>query len=85
MPEAGLNQIIYIMSNLRFKSVEEASGRKAVKVELPKERVETYYGKQVFNRQKMFEYLPKETFDSLVKAIDNREPLSREIADSVAD
>lgn len=73
------------MSNLRFKSVEEASGRKAVKVELPKERVESYYGKQVFNRQKMFEYLPKETFDSLVKAIDNREPLSREIADSVAD
>lgn len=73
------------MSNLRFKSVEEASGRKAVKVELPKERVESYYGKQVFNRQKMFEYLPKDTFDSLVKAIDNREPLSREIADSVAD
>lgn len=85
MPEAGLNLIFYIMSNLRFKSVEEASGRKAVKVELPKERVESYYGKQVFNRQKMFEYLPKETFDSLVKAIDNREPLSREIADSVAD
>ncbi len=73
------------MSNLRFKSVEEASGRKAVKVELPKERVENYYGKQVFNRQKMFEYLPKSTYDSLVKAIDNREPLSREIADSVAD
>lgn len=73
------------MSNLRFKSVEEAAGRKAVKVELPKERVENYYGKQVFNRQKMFEYLPKDTFDSLVKAIDNREPLSREIADSVAE
>lgn len=73
------------MSNLRVKSVAEASGRKAVKVELPKNRVDNYYGKQVFNRQKMFEYLPKETFDSLVKAIDNREPLSREIADSVAE
>lgn len=73
------------MSNFRFTSVEEASRRKAVKVELPKERVDVYYGKQVFNRQKMFEYLPKETFDSLVKAIDNREPLSREIADRVAD
>lgn len=85
MPEAGQNQILYFMSNLRFKSVEEAAGRKAVKVELPKERVENYYGKQVFNRQKMFEYLPKDTFDSLVKAIDNREPLSREIADSVAE
>lgn len=73
------------MSNLRFKSVEEASGRKAVKVELPKERVDQYYGKQVFNRQKMFEYLPKATYDALVKAIDNREPLSREVADSIAD
>ncbi len=73
------------MSDLRFKSVEEAAGRKAVKVALPEERVEKYYGKQVFNRQKMFEYLPKKTYDSLVKAIDNRESLSREIADSVAD
>ena len=73
------------MSTLRFKSVEEATNRKAVKVELPEERVEKYYGKQVFNRQKMFEYLPKETYDALVKAIDNREPLSREVADSVAE
>ena len=73
------------MSDLRFKSVEEASARKAVKVELPKERVEAYYGKQVFNRQRMFVYLPKETYDALVQAIDNRQPLSRELADSVAD
>ncbi len=73
------------MSNLRFKSVEEASSRKAVKVDLPKERVDKYYGKQVFNRQKMFEYLPKETYEALVKAIDQKQPLSRKIADSVAD
>lgn len=73
------------MSNLRFKSVEVASARKPVKVEIPEERVEKYYGKQVFNRQRMFEYLPKETYDSLVNAIDNKEPLSRELADSVAE
>lgn len=72
------------MSNLRFKSVEEAASRKAVKVELPKERVDAYYGKLVFNRQRMFEYLPKETYEALVEAIDNRRPLSREVADSVA-
>lgn len=74
-----------LMSKLRFKSVEEAAARKAVKVELPKERVEVYYGKQVFNRQRMFEYLPKETYDALADAIDNRKPLSREVADSVAE
>ena len=73
------------MSDLRFKSVEEASSRKPVKVELPKERVEKYYGSKVFNRQSMFEYLPKDTYDALVDAIDNRKPLSRELADSVAD
>ncbi len=73
------------MSDLRFRSVEEASSRKAVKVELPKERVEKYYAEKVFNRQKMFEYLPAKTYEALVKAIDNKEPLSREVADSVAD
>ena len=73
------------MSNLRFKSVEEAAARKAVNVELPSERVESYYGKLVFNRQRMFEYLPKKTYDALIYAIDNRQPLSLELADSVAE
>lgn len=72
------------MSDLRFKVVEEAFDRKAVHVDIPNERPEAYYGKYVFNRQKMFEYLPKQTYDALVNAIDNKEPLSREIADSVA-
>ena len=71
-------------TSLRFKSVEEARSRKAVAVELPKERPEAYYAKQVFNRQKMFEYLPKETFEVLIDAIDNKKPLPREVADSVA-
>ena len=59
-------------------------GRKAVSVAIPEERPEVYYGKQVFNRQKMFEYLPKQTFDALVDAIDNRKSLPREYADNVA-
>lgn len=72
------------MSKLRFKVVEEAFNRKAIPVEIPAERPEVYYGKYVFNRQKMFEYLPKKTYDALVYAIDNKTPLSREVADSVA-
>lgn len=72
------------MSKLRFKVVEEAFDRKAMPVEIPEERPEAYYGKYVFNRQKMFQYLPKKTYDALVDAIDNKKPLSREVADSVA-
>ncbi len=73
------------MSDLRFKSVEEASARKPVKVNIPTKRVEKYYGEMVFNRQRMFEYLPKDTYTALVDAIDNKKPLSRKLADSVAD
>lgn len=72
------------MSQLRFKVVEEAFDRKAVVVDIPAERPDEYYGKYVFNRSKMREYLPIETYNALVYAIDNKEPLSREVANSVA-
>ena len=73
------------MADLRFKSIETASSRKPVKVKMPKERVEKYFGEKVFNRQKMFEYLPRETYESLVRAIDSKEPITREVADKVAE
>jgi glutamine synthetase len=72
------------MSTLRFKVVDEAFNRKAHHVDIPAERPEVYYGKYVFNRQKMFEYLPKKTFEVLVNAIDNKESLPLDVADSVA-
>lgn len=72
------------MSSLRFKAVAEAFDRKVVPVEMPKESPEVYYTDAVFNRQRMFEYLPKKTFDQLIDAIDNKRPISRELADSVA-
>lgn len=72
------------MSNLRFKVIEEAYNRKAVHIHVPDERPETYYAKAVFNRQKMFEYLSKDTYDALVFAIENKRPISRTLADSVA-
>jgi len=70
---------------LRFKVVDEAFNRKARPVEIPSQRPETYYGKYVFNRKTMFEYLPKATYQALVNAIDNKQPLPAEVADSVAD
>ena len=73
------------MSSLRFKVLEEAFNRKPVEVDIPADRPEVFYGKAVFNRQKMFEYLPKKTYDALVYAIENREPITLQIADSVAE
>ena len=72
------------MSMLRFKVAKEAFSRKAVPVNEPKERPSEYFGKYVFNREKMFKYLPKKTYEAVIEAIDNSTPLSREVADSVA-
>ena len=72
------------MSQLRFNVVEEAFSRKAIEVKLPKELPNEYYAKYVFNREKMFKYLPSKAYKALVNAIDNKEPISRELADSVA-
>ncbi len=72
------------MSKFRFKCVEEAISHKTVPVNIPAERPQQYYAKYVFNRQRMMEYLPLKTYEALCKAIDNKEPLSREVADSVA-
>ena len=65
--------------------VEEAFDRKAVTVDTPSERPDRYYGELVFNRQRMFEYLPKATYDALIDAIEHKKPIDRQLADSVAD
>ncbi|MBR1881395.1 MAG: glutamine synthetase III [Muribaculaceae bacterium] len=72
------------MSHLRFKEVEVAFNRPPVRVDIPSENPSTYYAQRVFNRKKMFEYLPRETYDALTRAIDEKWPLDRALADDVA-
>ncbi len=72
------------MSHLRFKEVEQAFNREPVNVKIPEGAPSDYYGMYVFNRKTMYQYLPKQTYEALIYAIDNKEPLNREVADSVA-
>ena len=73
------------MSNLlRFKVVEEAFKKKALEVKAPSERPSEYFGKYVFNRQKMYKYLPADVYNKLIDVIDNGARLDRSIADAVA-
>lgn len=73
------------MSDLRFKVVEKAFSKAPATVEVPSERMDKMYAKHVFDRKKMFEYLPKATYDAMVNVMDNGATLDRSIADSVAD
>ena len=73
------------MSNLlRFQVVEEAFKKKAVEVIAPSERPSEYFGKYVFNREKMYKYLPADVYNKLIDVIDNGARLDRSIADAVA-
>ena len=73
------------MSRLRFEVVTSAFGKKAVDVPMPSKRPSDYYGIKVFNREKMFKYLPGDVYAKLIDVIDNDAPMDLSIAGSVAE
>ena len=72
------------MANLRFQVVEEAFKKRPVEVIAPVERPSEYFGKNVFNRAKMYKYLPADVYTKLIDVMDNGATLDRSIADAVA-
>ena len=73
------------MSKLRFRVVEKAFHKKPVEVASPATRPSEYFAKYVFNREKMFKYLPSNVYAKLIDVIDNGATLDRSIANAVAD
>jgi glutamine synthetase len=72
------------MEALRFQVVGEAFKKKPLDVKNPVERPSEYFGKKVFNREKMYKYLPKAVYEKMIDVMDNGARLDREIADAVA-
>lgn len=69
---------------LRFQVIAEAFKKKPLSVQMPSERPSEYFGQKVFNREKMYKYLPKKVYDQMIDVIDNGARLDRTIADAVA-
>ena len=78
------NNTLKTMENLRFEVVAEAFKKKPQEVVTPAERPSEYFGKYVFNRAKMYKYLPRDVYEQLVDVMDNGTRLDRSIADAVA-
>ena len=72
------------MSKMRFFALQELSNRKPLEVIAPSNKLSDYYGSHVFDRKKMQEYLPKEAYKAVTDAIEKGTPISREIADLIA-
>ena len=73
------------METLRFQVVGEAFKKKPLDVQAPAERPTKYFGRKVFNREKMYKYLPKEVYATMIDVMDNGARLDRKIADAVAE
>jgi glutamine synthetase len=72
-------------SRLRFKVVDDAFKKRPVEVSVPKERPSDYFGKYVFDRKKMFKYLPAKVYAKMCDVIDNGAHFDLAIADAVAE
>ena len=71
-------------NELRFQVVGEAFKKKPLDVKAPSERPCEYFGKKVFNREKMYKYLPKDIYEKMKDVMDNGARLDRTVAEAVA-
>lgn len=72
------------MAVIRFKALESAFQRQAVKVSAPADKTSDYFGCNVFDMPKMHKYLSKEAFNELSIAIEKGKRIERDIANQVA-
>src|SRR5574344_1502173 len=72
------------MSKMRFFALQELANRKPAEVTNPSNKLSDYYASHVFDRKKMQEYLPREAFNAVLNAVEKGTPISREMADLIA-
>ncbi|MGM0407352.1 MAG: glutamine synthetase III, partial [Bacteroidota bacterium] len=72
------------MSSIRFKAIGEVLNRKPVDVNLPSVKTSEYFGVNVFDQNKMQEYLSREAYHKVLEAVDQGVRIDRKIANQVA-
>ena len=72
------------MSNIRFKALELAMTRPRRQMEIFPDKVSDYFGELTFSREVMRDYMSQEAYNSVVRAAETGERISRSVADQVA-
>ena len=72
------------MANHRFQSLETASQRPPVELNIPDGGIPSYFGEMVFNRKAMRDYLGNEAYNSVVAAMELGKKIDRSMADQIA-
>src|SRR6056297_1858217 len=72
------------MALIRFSSLETVNHRKPVHVTPPSKEISDYFGKNVFDDHKMQNYLSRDAYEHVRRAISKGIPIDRKMADAVA-
>src|SRR6201996_4609744 len=72
------------MSNIRFQALQAVLNRTIPEVKLPSNKISDYFNANVFDKQKMKEYLSKEAYLVIANSIEKGEPIPRDMAEQVA-
>ncbi len=72
------------MANHRFQSLETATQRPPVELNIPDGGIPSYFGEMVFNRKAMRDYLGNEAYKSVVAAMELGKKIDRSMADQIA-
>jgi len=72
------------MSNFRFQALQAVLDRSIPEIKLPSNKISDYFNSNVFDKQKMKEFLSKDAYQVIVSSIEKSEPIPRDMADQVA-
>jgi glutamine synthetase len=72
------------MSNTRFQALQAVLNREIPEVKTPSNKISDYFGANVFDKQKMKEFLSNDAYGVIVDSIDNGIPIPRDMAEQVA-
>src|ERR1700712_4872442 len=72
------------MSNIRFQALQAVLNRIIPDIKLPSNKISDYFNANVFNKQKMKEYLSKEAYQVVANSVEKGEPIPRDMAEQVA-
>lgn len=72
------------MASQRFHALDTIARRAFATTELPKEKISDLFGVNVFGKEQMRQYLPRDVFESVNAAIEEGRRIDRKVADQVA-
>lgn len=72
------------MANIRFQALQAVLNRTIPEVKLPSGKISDYFNSNVFDKQKMKEYLSKEAYQVIADSNERGEPIPRDMAEQVA-